>query len=107
MKEVFSSYFQEEVLVLKTLLDSAGIESDILAGSMSEIAPFWSIDSGGFRLIVGDGDEADALDLVAEHRRLRAIGEAEREGEEGGGGASRGGGGGASGGGGATRGDKP
>lgn len=72
MTEVFSSYFQEEVLVLKTLLDSAGIESDILAGSQSELAPFWSIDSGGFRLIVGDENAEDARDLVEEHRRRRA-----------------------------------
>jgi len=95
MTEVFSSYFQEEVLVLKTLLDSAGIESDILAGSQSELAPFWSIDSGGFRLIVGDDDAEDARALVAEHKRLKAAGEVSRgQGGEGqsdgqGGGGSR------------------
>ena len=75
MTEVFSSYFQEEILVLKTLLDSAGIESDILAGSQSELAPFWGIDSGGFRLIVGDEDVEDARALVEEHRRLKAASE--------------------------------
>jgi len=78
MKEVFSSYFQEEALVLKTLLDSAGIASDILAGSMSEFAPFYSIDSGGFRLLVGDEDAEDAMALVAEHRRLKAAAEGGR-----------------------------
>lgn len=80
MTEVFSSYFQEEVLVLKTLLDSGGIESEILAGSQSELAPFWSVDSGGFRLIVGDEDAEDARALVEEHKRLRAAGEGSRGG---------------------------
>ena len=68
MKEIFGSYFQEEALVLKSLLDSAGIEAEVLAGSMSELAPFFSIDSGGFRLVVADADEADAMELVADHR---------------------------------------
>lgn len=72
MTEVFSSYFQEEALVLKTLLDSAGIGSEILAGSQSELAPFWSIDAGGFRLVVSDADAEDARALVEEHRRLKA-----------------------------------
>jgi len=78
MTEVFSSYFQEEILVLKTLLDSAGIESDILAGSMTELAPFWSVDSGGFRLIVSDDDAEDARALVEDHRRRKAAGEADK-----------------------------
>ena len=72
MTEVFSSYFQEEALVLKTLLDSAGIASEILAGSMTELAPFWLVDSGGFRLVVADSDAEDALALVEEHKRRKA-----------------------------------
>ncbi|HUX38180.1 MAG TPA: hypothetical protein VMV44_09805 [Rectinemataceae bacterium] len=81
MTEVFSSYFQEEALVLKTLLDSAGIGSEILAGSMTELAPFYNINSGGYRLIVSEEDAEDAAALVAEHRRLKA---ARKETEEGG-----------------------
>jgi hypothetical protein len=72
MTEVFSSYFQEEVLVLKSMLESAGIESEILAGSMTELAPFYTVDSGGFRLIVAEENAEDAEDLVAEHRKNRA-----------------------------------
>lgn len=72
MIQVFSSYFQEEILVLKTLLESAGIDCEVLAGSQSELAPFWGIDAGGFRLVVGDEDAEDAKALVEEHRRLKA-----------------------------------
>jgi hypothetical protein len=70
MIEVFGSYFQEEALVLQSLLGSAGIESELLAGSMTELAPFFSIDSGGFRLVVADEDGPDAEALVAEHRAI-------------------------------------
>ena len=83
MTEVFSAYFQEEALVLKTLLDSAGIDSEILAGSMTELAPFYNINNGGYRLIVADEDAEDAAALVAEHRRLKA--ERKEIGEDGGG----------------------
>ncbi|MEI6873720.1 MAG: hypothetical protein WCL50_01170 [Spirochaetota bacterium] len=71
MTEVFGSYFQEEVIVLKSVLDSAGLQSEILAGSMTDLAPFFSVDTGGFRLIVADDDAEDARALVAEHRATR------------------------------------
>jgi hypothetical protein len=82
MTEVFGSYFQEEIIVLKSVLDSAGLDSEILAGSMTELAPFFSVDSGGFRLIVADEDAEDAKALVAEHRatRLHAKQDAEHSG---------------------------
>jgi len=71
MTEVFGSQFQEEALVLRSLLDSAGIESELLAGSQSELAPFYNIETGGFRLVVADEDAEDARALVTEHRRLK------------------------------------
>ena len=69
MTEVFGSMQQDELIVLRSLLDSAGIESEILAGSMLEIAPFFTIDSGGYRLCVADENAEDALALVADQRQ--------------------------------------
>lgn len=83
MTEVFGSYFQEEVIVLKSVLDSAGLESEILAGSMTDLAPFFSVDTGGFRLIVADDDAEDAQALVAEHRATRIQGALDAEGAKG------------------------
>jgi hypothetical protein len=74
MTEVFSSRFQEEIIVLKTLLDSAEIPCEILAGSQTDLAPFYSIDAGGFRLLVRDEDAEDARALVADHRGRHAAG---------------------------------
>jgi hypothetical protein len=84
MTEVYGSMQQDELIVLKSLLDSAGIESEILAGSMLEIAPFFTIDSGGYRLCVSDEDAEDAQALVADHRQRTHHGGGKPSGVQGG-----------------------
>ena len=64
--KVFDSEQESEALVVKGLLDSAGIENDLKSGSFLQDA-FPGL--GGMIILVREGDEEKALSLIAESRQ--------------------------------------
>lgn len=68
MKTVFTAAFQEEAIVIRSLLKSAGIECELLADRMLDVNPYFSIEPKGVQIVVSDDDAADAEALVAEFR---------------------------------------
>ena len=67
--KVFDSEQESEALVVKGLLDSAGIENDLKSGSFLQDA-FPGL--GGMIILVREGDEEKALSLIAESRQVVA-----------------------------------
>lgn len=68
MKQVFASAFQDEALVVKSLLDSAGLESALMTEGILDAAPLFGTGVKGVRVMVRDEDEADAAAVVADYR---------------------------------------
>lgn len=71
MKLVFSASFLEEVLVVRSILASTGIESALVDEGSLEVYPFFENFGEGIRLGVADGDEEDARALVADYLERR------------------------------------
>ena len=67
--KVFDSEQESEALVVKGLLDSAGIENDLKSGSFLQDA-FPGL--GGMIILVREADEEKALSLIAESRQVVA-----------------------------------
>ncbi len=67
MKTVFSCVYQTDLLVMKSLFDSASIYCEVLSGGKLDVNPVFSTGVTGFSLIVGDDDEVDALALLSEY----------------------------------------
>jgi hypothetical protein len=66
LAKVFDSEDESEALVVKGLLDSAGIDSDLTAGSMiQDMFP----GLGGMIILVREEDAAAARHLIEEYRR--------------------------------------
>ncbi|GAB6275736.1 MAG: hypothetical protein ABFC85_09965 [Rectinema sp.] len=73
MKTVFVSAFLEDAIVVKTMLESAGIPAELLSDQMLDINPFYSIEPKGAKVIVPDDAETDAEAIVAnfkEHKKI-------------------------------------
>jgi hypothetical protein len=64
--KVFDSEDESESLVVRGLLDSAGIESDLTSGSLLQDA-FPGL--GGMLILVREEDAEKARNLIAEYRR--------------------------------------
>ena len=64
--KVFDSEQESEAMVVKGLLDSAGIESDLASASLLQDA-FPGL--GGMIILVREEDAGKARDLIAEYRR--------------------------------------
>jgi hypothetical protein len=64
--KVFDSEEESEALVVKGLLDSAGIENDLASASLLQEA-FPGM--GGMIILVREEDAAKARSLIAEYRR--------------------------------------
>lgn len=69
MKTVYSSTFQDDAIVVLSILNSAGIEGAMMADRMRNMNPLFSVFSLGIDIVVPDEDEEDALALVDEYRR--------------------------------------
>ncbi|MFZ0300923.1 MAG: DUF2007 domain-containing protein [Candidatus Sulfotelmatobacter sp.] len=67
--KVFDSEEESEALVVKGLLDSAGIENDLTSGSFLQDA-FPGL--GGMLILVREEDAEKARNLIAEYRRPEA-----------------------------------
>ncbi|MCE5257355.1 MAG: DUF2007 domain-containing protein [Spirochaetaceae bacterium] len=68
MKTVFTAAFQEDAIVVRSLLQSAGIPSEMLSDTMLDVNPFYSIDVKGVNIMVPDEFEEDARALVVDYK---------------------------------------
>jgi len=70
--KVFGSELESEAMIVKGLLDSAGIESDLTAGAMvQDMFP----GLGGMIILVRQEDAEAARQLIADYRRPDASGD--------------------------------
>ena len=72
MKTVFTSTFQDEAMVVQSLLKSAGLEGTLMSNSMLNMNPMFVMDIRGVSVVVADEDEADALALVEDYKARSA-----------------------------------
>jgi len=69
--KVFDSELESEAMVVKGLLDSAGIDSDLTAAAMlQDMFP----GLGGMIILVREEDAAAARQLIADYRRPESAG---------------------------------
>ncbi len=72
MKTVFASTFQDDAVVVKSLLESAGIEAEILVDGMFDINPLFVMDMKGAQVLVADAQAEDALSIVEDFRKNKS-----------------------------------
>jgi hypothetical protein len=72
MKTVFTSTFQDDAVVVVSILKSGGVDCEMLADGMLDINPLFSTDVRGVSIVVPDDQEEDALSLVEDYRKRKA-----------------------------------
>ncbi len=72
MKTIFTSTFQDDAIVVLSILKSGGIECEMLADGMLDINPLFSTDIRGVSIVVPDEQEEDALSLVEDYYKRKA-----------------------------------
>ncbi|HOV95086.1 MAG TPA: DUF2007 domain-containing protein [Spirochaetales bacterium] len=82
MKTVFAAAFQEDAIVVKSLLESAGIPAEMMTDSMLDVNPFYSINVKGVSVVVPDEYEQDALAIVRDFEARKKAKETEEEMED-------------------------
>ena len=83
MAEVFATMFQDEALVVKSLIESTGIEAEISSEHFIDVYPGFFPQAGGIKIIVSDEDAEDALAVVAQYRGTKRGSERGAQGERG------------------------
>ncbi|MGA2545946.1 MAG: DUF2007 domain-containing protein [Rectinemataceae bacterium] len=71
MAEVFATIFQAEALVLKSLLESAGIDAEISSEHFIDVYPIFFPQEGGIKIVVAEEDAEDARAVVAQFRESK------------------------------------
>ena len=71
MVEIFASTFQDDAIVVKSLLESAGLSAEILSDGMMDLNPLFAIDIKGCRVCVPDDQAEDAKAIVADYEARR------------------------------------
>jgi len=66
--EVFATIFQDEALVVKSLIESTGISAEISSEHFIDVYPVFFPQEGGIKIVVPDEDAEDALAVVAQYR---------------------------------------
>ena len=72
MAEVYTTVFQDEALVVKSLLESAGIAAEISGEHILDVYPIFFPERGGIHVVVPDEEAEDARAIVAEYRAAKA-----------------------------------
>jgi hypothetical protein len=72
MAEVFATMFQDEALVVRSLIESTGIEAEISSEHLLEVYPLFFPQEGGIKVVVAEEDAEDALAVVAQFREHRS-----------------------------------
>ena len=73
MKTAFESSFRDDALVVKSLLESAGIEAEILSDGMLDINQVFVMDVRGIQIVVPDGQIEDARAIVDDFRKNKTV----------------------------------
>ena len=68
MAEVFATMFQDEALVVKSLLESTGIEAAISSEHFIDVYPIFFPQGGGIKIVVNEEDVEDARAVIAQYR---------------------------------------
>jgi hypothetical protein len=68
MAEVFATMFQDEALVVKSLLESTGLEAEISSEHFIDVYPVFFPQEGGIKIVVADEDREDALAVIEQYR---------------------------------------
>ncbi len=71
MKEAYRCVYLEDAVVLKSLLDSAGIQSQVLSGNKLDVNPYFSVSVEGIQIVVSDEDYEDARAIVEDFKSRR------------------------------------
>jgi hypothetical protein len=72
MAEVFATMFQDEALVVKSLLESTGIEAVISSEHFIDVYPIFFPQPGGIKILVPEEDKDDALAVIEQYRESKA-----------------------------------
>lgn len=75
MADVFRTMFQDEALVVTSILESAGIHAEIAGQHIIDVYPIFFPEAGGIRIVVPDDEAEDALRIVEEYRKTKAAGD--------------------------------
>jgi hypothetical protein len=67
MAEVFATMFQDEALVVRSLIESTGIAAEISSEHFMEVYPIFFPQEGGIKILVAEEDLEDALAVVAQY----------------------------------------
>ncbi|MGO8695458.1 MAG: putative signal transducing protein [Rectinemataceae bacterium] len=81
MADIFRTMHQDEALVVKSILESAGLHAEIVGEHILDVYPIFFPEAGGIRISVPDEEAEDALDIIEDYRANRESGG--REGAEG------------------------
>ncbi|MCE1207154.1 MAG: DUF2007 domain-containing protein [Spirochaetia bacterium] len=73
MKTVYRSTFQDDALVLASILKSAGIEAETFADRMLDVNPLFSTDINGVSIVVPDEQEQDARAIVDDYKNNKSV----------------------------------
>lgn len=79
MTEVFASVFQDDAVVVKSLLESAGLSPELIVDGMSDANPLFSMDIKGARICVSDEEAEDAKAIVADYQSRKGSLDKEEE----------------------------
>lgn len=74
MAEVFATMFQDEALVVKSLLESTGIVAEISSEHFIDVYPIFFPQPGGIKVIVGEEDKADAMAVIDQYMEQKKAG---------------------------------
>jgi hypothetical protein len=72
MAEIFATMFQDEALVVKSLIESTGIEAEISSEHFIDVYPVFFPQAGGIKIVVQDEDEEDARAVVDQYRESKS-----------------------------------
>jgi hypothetical protein len=72
--EVFATMFQDEVLVVKSLIESTGIEAEISSEHFIDVYPVFFPQEGGIKILVSEEDAEDARAVVAQYLETKRAG---------------------------------
>jgi hypothetical protein len=72
--EVFATMFQDEALVVKSLIESTGIEAEISSEHFIDVYPIFFPQAGGIKILVSEEDAQDARAVVDDYRANKKTG---------------------------------
>jgi hypothetical protein len=69
--EVFATMFQDEALVVKSLIESTGIQAEISSEHFIDVYPVFFPQEGGIKIVVSEEDAEDARAVVVQYRETK------------------------------------